>query len=54
MTLKRDGSLRDRLRFLMRRCLIREPRTAEIDRTASLYEEVERDYRIVRGGPGLG
>ena len=45
MTLKRDGSLRDRLRFLMRRCLIREPRTAEIDRLASLYEEVERDYR---------
>ncbi|HAY74640.1 MAG TPA: hypothetical protein DCY32_03110, partial [Opitutae bacterium] len=44
MTLKRDGSLRDRLRFLMRRCLIREPRTAEIDRLASLYEEVERDY----------
>ena len=45
MTLKREGSLRDRLRFLLRRCLVREPKVREIDRLSSLYEEVERDYR---------
>ena len=45
MTLKREGSLRSRLRFLLRRCLVREPKEGEIDRLVSLYEEVERDYR---------